>query len=147
MVNMCRAHHTEPVLLTLATLASREMTPEALEKMHLPYYTTSVARFLGIVEAYNRCLYDVARETGTILVDSAAYFDSLPDKEQYFFDSMHMYKEGYGLLARYVAQVLKESDIFEAAAGPGCPVVLSTPASPLAAGRFFLSFHLLFWYN
>jgi hypothetical protein len=63
---MCRAHHVELVLLTLATLASREMTPEALEKAHLPYYTTSVARFLDIVEAYNRCLRDVAQETGVL---------------------------------------------------------------------------------
>ncbi len=46
----------------------------------------------------------VARDTGATLIDNAAYIDALggETKEKLFFDSLHMYCEGYSLLAENI---------------------------------------------
>lgn len=108
MIQIVRAMHATPVLMTLPTVLSEDMSPRALSIVHYPEWAHRDRRyFLQVVNAFNETIRDVARGHGALLIDNARYFDGLGrEKERLFFDSLHMYCEGYRLIAENIQREL-----------------------------------------
>jgi lysophospholipase L1-like esterase len=102
-----------PVLLTLPTVVSKQMSGKALSMVHYPTWARgNYKTFLAVIEAYNNVIRDTARERAIPLIDNASFIESLgPQKDKLFFDSLHLYCGGYKLLAEHMARQLTAQDL------------------------------------
>jgi lysophospholipase L1-like esterase len=104
-----------PMLLTLPTVVSPQMSQKGVSILHYPTWARgNYKTFHGVIAAYNNAIRDVAREKDVLLIDNAEYVDSFSEKkEELFFDSLHMYCEGYALLAQNIRDQLRASKIID----------------------------------
>ena len=102
MIELVRERGARPFLLTLPSILSSQISDEAMGRAQLPYYTNSIADMIALSEQYNVVIRRVAAETNTPLVDLAAEFDKMPDKEKFFSDTIHMYNRAKPMLASVI---------------------------------------------
>jgi lysophospholipase L1-like esterase len=107
LIDAIRADASTPVLMTLPSVLSASMSEKARSIVHYPEWANSDALLvLKVVDHFNDAIRGIARSEQVALVDNAAYVDSLGDKERLFFDTLHMYCEGYSLLAQNIQREL-----------------------------------------
>lgn len=117
IVTAIRELRAVPVLMTLPSILSPSPSAGALELVHYPRWARGdYRRFLAVVNRFNQIVREVALESGSPLVDNAAHFDALGprEKERLFFDTLHMYCEGNGLIAEHMARVLVREKLLPA---------------------------------
>lgn len=104
IIEQVRRISAEPVLMTLPSILSRDTSSTALSLVHYPGWAASDAGlFYEAVGQFNNAIRQVAEEQGVRLIDNAEFFDGMQGgKEQYFFDSLHMYCNGYALMAENI---------------------------------------------
>jgi lysophospholipase L1-like esterase len=97
-----------PVLLTLPTVVSKQMSGKALSVVHYPTWARgNYKTFLAVIDAYNDAIRDTAREKHVPLIDNANFVEHLgAQRDELFLDSLHLVCDGYGLLAKNVANRL-----------------------------------------
>lgn len=102
-----------PVLMTLPTVLSEQMSPRALAMIHYPAWAQGDHRLLlSVVGAFNDSIRDVANKKNVILIDNARFIDAFgAEKERLFFDTLHMHCEGYALLAQNIRRELERQNI------------------------------------
>jgi lysophospholipase L1-like esterase len=108
LVRRTRELRATPVLVTLPSLLSPHMSDAALRLLLYPSWARADYRLiLKMLDRFNETIRDVGRDEHAPLIDAAVAIDQLGiRKEALFFDVCHMYCEGNGLLARFVAQEL-----------------------------------------
>ncbi len=97
------------VLLTLPALFVPDEVPssEALSAGHLPHFTNDPRVVAKIVAVYNRRLRDMAAKRGLQVVDLETWGKSnLQPREQFFFDTCHLFEEGQQMLGQKIARDL-----------------------------------------
>ena len=97
------------VLLTLPGLYTMEEEPtlRALEVGHLPPFTDNPYVLAKMTEQYNMALRRLAKEVGLQIIDLEGWSQTaLQPREDYFFDSVHLYEEGQKMIGEYMAQEL-----------------------------------------
>jgi lysophospholipase L1-like esterase len=84
-----------------------EPSPQALKVGHLPLFTDNPYVLAKISEEYNKRLRSLAQRHGLLLVDLEEWsHDALKPRDQFFFDSVHVYEEGQTRIGQYLAQQL-----------------------------------------
>ena len=109
IVKEMRAAGSEVVLMTLPGLfvMDEEPSPRALEIGHLPTFTDNPYVVARISAEYNERLRHFAQRQNLLLVDLEEWSrESLKPRDQYFFDSVHLYEEGQTRIGQYLAQQL-----------------------------------------
>jgi len=103
MVRLLRQNGVAVMMVTLPTVVRPGMTGDELQRAHVffPYFPDAygTARFLSLHRAYNRAIVDVASQERAELVDLVPVFDALPQKQTYFWDTMHPSATGHTLIA------------------------------------------------
>lgn len=107
LVNLIRSDDAVPVLMTLPSVLSPSMSQDTRSIVHYPSWAGgNPMLLLKVVRQFNETIREIAREEEVVLIDNAAYFNSLEDKESLFFDTLHMYCKGYSLVARNIEKEL-----------------------------------------
>jgi lysophospholipase L1-like esterase len=109
MIALVRSRNARPFLITLPSLLSPHISDAALERAQFPYHTNSVADMIVLTERYNQSIRQVAAETETALIDLAAEFEKLPDKEKFFSDTIHMYNDAKPMVAIAIKDALQKN--------------------------------------
>lgn len=99
MISLVKSSNAKPILVTLPSIFHNKISPDALARAQMPHFTNSSADMILLTEKYNKIIKEIAQETNTPLIDLAAKFDQLPNKEELFFDAIHMYNPGKPLVA------------------------------------------------
>lgn len=99
MISLVKSSNAKPILVTLPSIFHNKISPEVLAKAQMPYFTNSSADMILLIEKYNKIIKEIAQETNTQLIDLAAKFDQLPNKEELFFDAIHMHSNRKQLVA------------------------------------------------
>ncbi len=99
MISLVKSSNAKPILVTLPSIFHNKISAEALAKAQMPYFTNSSADMILLIEKYNKIIKEIAKETNIPLIDLAAKFDQLPNKEELFSDAIHMYNPGKPLVA------------------------------------------------
>jgi lysophospholipase L1-like esterase len=97
------------VLVTLPGLYVMDETPDArtLEKGHLPPFTDNPYVLARMAERYNDSLREIGRARGLQVIDLDAWGrKALEPRADCFFDSVHLYEEGQGLIGSRLALAL-----------------------------------------
>lgn len=108
MVSLVRKNNAQPILVTLPSIFHSKLSQAALARAQMPYYTNSSADMRLLAEKYNQLIMDVAKETNTPLIDLAAKFDQMPNKEEFFSDAIHMYNPGKPIVAEEFKNTLEK---------------------------------------
>ena len=112
LVALSREGGAKPVLMTLPTVLSPQMSERDLSVIHYPSWSQGDYRLLyRVVQQMNDAIRGVAEEAQVAVIDNARFFDSLDNKGRLFFDTLHMYCEGYGLLAQNIYRELARQGI------------------------------------
>jgi lysophospholipase L1-like esterase len=109
IVNEMRASGSEVVLVTLPALfvMDEEPSPQALKVGHLPLFTDNPYVLAKISMEYNKRLRSFAKNHNLLLVDLEDWSrGSLKPRDQFFFDSVHVYEEGQVRIGQYLAAQL-----------------------------------------
>ena len=109
IVKEMRAAGSEVVLLTLPGLfvMDEEPSPQALKVGHLPTFTDNPYVLAKISEEYNKRLRRLAKSQDLLLVDLEEWSrESFKPRDEFFFDSVHLYEEGQTRIGQYLAQQL-----------------------------------------
>jgi lysophospholipase L1-like esterase len=111
MLDLLKARHIVPVLVTLPTVVRSKMTQEEIDKDHVffPYYagSFSLGKFLSLLRAYNAVIHRVAEKHEVLLVDLYSIIEQYP-KDDLFEDTMHPNTKGNAIIAGAMAEALKE---------------------------------------
>lgn len=111
MISAIRAKNATAVLMTLPSVLSETPSLAAKNLMHFPYFTTNPQALYRLSVRYNEMIREVATAAGIGPIENATYITSLPNREQFFFDTMHMSCEGNALLAGHIFQELMKLGI------------------------------------
>jgi lysophospholipase L1-like esterase len=109
VVKEMRATGSEVVLMTLPGLfvMDEEPTPLAMKVGHLPTFTDNPYVLAKISTEYNKRLRRLARAQNLFLVDLEEWSrESFKPRDQFFFDSVHVYEEGQVRIGEYLAEQL-----------------------------------------
>ena len=109
IVEEMRVAGSEVVLLTLPGLfvMDEEPSSQALKVGHLPTFTDNPYVLAKISEEYNKRLRRIAKSQDLLLVDLEEWSrESLKPRDEFFFDSVHLYEEGQTRIGQYLAQQL-----------------------------------------
>lgn len=119
MIAAVRGIDSRPVLLTLPTVVRPDMTLREVRDAHVvfPYFPAAygVLDLLDLVGAYNHSISRVAVEEGVPLVDLTRVFEPMRDRSPYFFDTMHLNRDGARLVAQELLRGLERNGLI----GPG----------------------------
>ena len=111
MIEILREKDITPVLFTLPTVVTPDMSYEELQRhrVFFPYYagSYSVARFLSLHRAYNNVIRSIGSQRHVAVVDLDAIFNR-HDTRDLFWDTMHPSAKGQRLIAESLAQKLQE---------------------------------------
>lgn len=108
MISLVKSSNAKPILVTLPSIFHNKISPEALARAQMPHFTNSSADMILLTEKYNKIIKEIAQETNTPLIDLAAKFDQLPNKEELFSDAIHMYNPGKPLVANEFKPVIEK---------------------------------------
>jgi lysophospholipase L1-like esterase len=110
IVELLKANGVVPVLLTLATVVTPDMTLDDIKREHVffPYYPTGygVAGFLQLHRAYNKVIRMTAAKYRVPIVDLEPVFDG-PARGQLFWDTIHPSEKGHQLIADALLPVVR----------------------------------------
>jgi lysophospholipase L1-like esterase len=109
IVKEMRAAGSEVVLLTLPGLfvMDEEPSPQALKVGHLPTFTDNPYVLAKISMEYNKRIRRLAKSEDLLLIDLEEWSrESLKPRDQFFFDSVHVYEEGQMRIGQYLAEQL-----------------------------------------
>jgi len=110
-VKLLQEHGVMPLLVTLPTVVTADMTPEDLRRANVffPYYSAAygVDAFLHLLEAYNNVIRTTATKYAVPLVDLEAVLGG-PARRQLFWDTMHPSEKGHRLIAETLARTIGE---------------------------------------
>jgi lysophospholipase L1-like esterase len=107
MIDTSRKMHARPVVLTLPTLLSKQMSSSAIAMLHYPWLARGDRGFfLEMYQQFEDAIRETAQAEAVPLIDAASYFAEL-NRDGLFFDTLHMHCDGYGELARYVVSELR----------------------------------------
>jgi lysophospholipase L1-like esterase len=109
IVKEMRAGGSEVVLLTLPGLfvMDEEPSPQALKVGHLPTFTDNPYVLAKISMEYNKRIRRLAKSEDLLLIDLEEWSrESLKPRDQFFFDSVHVYEEGQMRIGQYLAEQL-----------------------------------------
>jgi lysophospholipase L1-like esterase len=98
-------------LVTLPGLfvGDREPSDRALEMGHLPEGTDNPLVLARLTERYNDALRSLAERRGLAIVDLASWsLEALEPRDEYFFDSVHLWEHGQSEIGRYLAGRLRD---------------------------------------
>jgi lysophospholipase L1-like esterase len=105
-MELLRERGVVPVLATLPTVVTADMTHEELQQAHVffPYYSAGygVHAFLTLHAAYNEVVRKTAHKYGAPLIDLEAALDR-PARHELFWDTMHPSVKGHRLIAETIA--------------------------------------------
>jgi lysophospholipase L1-like esterase len=93
-------------LVTLPGLFVRDREPSdrALEMGHLPEGTDNPYVLARLTERYNEALRSLAGRRGLQVVDLANWsLEALDPRDEYFFDSVHLWEHGQSEIGRHLA--------------------------------------------
>jgi hypothetical protein len=96
-------------LVTLPGLYAMDEEPSdlALQVGHLPTFTDNPYVLAKMSEQYNIALRNLAAQRGLLVIDLEQWSKTaLQPRDQYFFDSVHLYEEGQAMIGLYMAQEL-----------------------------------------
>jgi lysophospholipase L1-like esterase len=111
IIQIIRRAGAKPVLLTLPTVLSEQMSDRGLKMLHYPSATWGDRMlFLDMYHRFDHAIRETAEEEKVPLVDIAARIDRL-NKDTLFFDSLHMQCEGYAEVARYIVSELRRQGL------------------------------------
>jgi lysophospholipase L1-like esterase len=114
MIRLLRQHDVEVLLVTLPTVVRPDMTVEELQraKVFFPYFSGAygVSKFLSLHGTYNKTIVDVARQERVQVIDLAQVFEALPERTQYFWDTMHPSPRGHTLIAETLLDRIKKQE-------------------------------------
>jgi lysophospholipase L1-like esterase len=120
MTAATREAGARPVLVTLPTPLRVGMSEKRIRDRQIafPYFggAARVGDFLDLIDAYNRAIRRVAIENAAPVVDLARAVGVLEDPTGYFWDAMHMNREGQLLIARSFEQTLDQAGMLTPAA-------------------------------
>lgn len=111
------AFGSQVVIVTLPGLFNTYEQPSelAMKVGHLPPFTDNPFFLARMTEIYNERLRALARQRDLQLIDLDQWsVSALKPRDQFFFDSVHLYEEGQYLIGDYMASQL-ESTVREAA--------------------------------
>ena len=99
-----------PLLVTLPTVVTEDMTVADLRSndVMFPYFPSAygVGDLLDLLASYNRAIQRVALDTRVDVADIAAHFESLPDVQPFFYDTMHAGTKGRHKIAEQLREAL-----------------------------------------
>lgn len=107
MITLIQKHNARPYVMTLPSILSAQISDGALARAQFPRYTNSVADMEVLIERYNTVIREIASKTGTPVIDLAERFNSMPEKERFFSDTIHMYNDAKPIVAQAIEQELK----------------------------------------
>jgi lysophospholipase L1-like esterase len=109
-VELLRDHGVVPVLVTLPTVVTADMTQADLERAHVffPYYPAGygVDAFLRLHGAYNEVIRKTAAKYGVPMVDLEPVLGGVARREL-FWDTMHPSEKGHRLIAEAIARTVR----------------------------------------
>jgi lysophospholipase L1-like esterase len=101
------------VLGTQPSVAGSDQLEKYQHVMHFPAFAKTPELFIALWQRYSAAIRQVAEEEGAILIDMAELIrKDVRDSGRYFFDSAHMYCEGYEILGRKVVEELKAQGVW-----------------------------------
>jgi len=109
IITEMRASGSEVVLLTLPGLfvMDEEPSPQSLKVGHLPTFTDNPYVLAKISMEYNKRIRRLAKSEDLLLIDLEEWSrESLKPRDQFFFDSVHVYEEGQMRIGQYLAEQL-----------------------------------------
>jgi lysophospholipase L1-like esterase len=109
IITEMRASGSEVVLITLPGLfiMDEEPSPQALKVGHLPTFTDNPYVLAKISMEYNKRIRRLAKSEDLLLIDLEEWSrESLKPRDQFFFDSVHVYEEGQMRIGQYLAEQL-----------------------------------------
>lgn len=104
-----RAAGSEVVLVTLPGLFVSEEVPgkKALEIGPLPTFIDNPYVYAAITERYNGILRELAKRHGLRVIDLEDWSKkAFRPRDEFFFDSVHLYEEGQEMMGRHMAREL-----------------------------------------
>lgn len=111
MISAIRTKNATAVLMTLPSVLSETPSLAAKNLMHFPHFTTNPQALYRLSVRYNETIREVAVAAGIGLVENESFMAALPNRESYFFDTMHMTCEGNAVLAGHIFQELMKLGI------------------------------------
>lgn len=102
IIKTCQDNNIKVILLNLASILSDEMSPEAIKKVHYPYFSSDIEKLKILQQNYNNVIKRISQEKNVSLVDINEAINQMPDKENLFFDTMHPYCSGNTVIAQTI---------------------------------------------
>lgn len=106
IVEEMRSSGSKLVIMTLPGLfvTDEEPTPKALTAGHLPYFSNNPYVLATMAERYNSSLREIALKEEVTLIDLEKWsYSNLQPRDEYFFDSVHLYGDGLTRIGNFVA--------------------------------------------
>jgi lysophospholipase L1-like esterase len=117
MIAVVRAIPAVPVIATLPTVVSRDMSVDDVRaaNVQFPYFrgANAVGDFADLIDAYNRTIRRVAAEENVKVIDLARAIDPRPDRRELFLDTMHATPKGRAAIAEVFAQELRAQGVLD----------------------------------
>lgn len=117
LIRTAKNDRVRVVLTTLPTLIPHdgaELSPQSLDKLRYPAFLVrgDVDRLTQLYDVYDNSIRRLAMDEDTDLIDLNAAFAGMDDeREGYFSDTWHPTIEGSEIIARALAQGLRDRDI------------------------------------
>jgi hypothetical protein len=104
-INICRAWHITPVLMTQFNRYKRHPDPKVLAAMQ-GFQSDSgipVSEFISLYARFNQSIRDVGKQNGVLVIDLA---NQIPQDKKYIYDVVHLNTRGSQLAARVISRRL-----------------------------------------
>jgi hypothetical protein len=105
-INICRARHITPVLMTQFNRYKANPDPKVLKAMQ-GFQSDSgipVSEFIKLYARFNQAIREVGQEQGVLVIDLAAL---IPQEKQYMYDVVHLNTRGSELAAQLITPRLE----------------------------------------
>jgi hypothetical protein len=104
-INVCRAWHITPVLMTQFNRYKHHPDPKVLKAMQ-GFQADSgvpVSEFMSLYARFNQAIRDVGQQNGVLVIDLAKL---IPQDKKYMYDVVHLNTRGSQLAAQVISQRL-----------------------------------------
>jgi lysophospholipase L1-like esterase len=112
IISILKEKNTRIVLVTLPTVVRHGMSNHEIKSKNVffPYYagTYSVDKFLSLHSSYNKAIISTAQKHHVAFVDLDTLFNK-KNKDELFWDTMHLSMQGHGLVAQWMAPTVLEN--------------------------------------
>jgi lysophospholipase L1-like esterase len=111
IVVLAQQHDISVVGLTLPSLLGAEDASEHEKLFHYPHYTGNRQLLTTLWRSHNRVILENLSRHNIPVIDLAQSIEAMSGESRYFFDTLHLYEDGYRVIAAIILDYLVKQNL------------------------------------